>query len=111
MNNLQIIGARIKFLRTERGLTQRELEEELGVAPRYISNIEQGSRGPSLDMQVKLCQYFGISMADLMPVEIPAELTPKDKMIGDIVAVCRTLEINQIGVVKSTARAFCEKLI
>lgn len=106
MNSLQIVGERIKFYRTVRGLTQKELEKELGVAPRYISNIEQGNRGPSLDMQVKICQYFGISMAELIPMEILAELTPRDKMIGEIVSVCRTLGSNQIGVVKTMVCAF-----
>lgn len=107
MSNIQVIGERIKFYRKERGLTQKELERDLGVAPRYISNIEQGNRGPSIDMQVKICQYFGISMADLLPLEKPAELTPKDRMIGEIVAVCRALEINQIGIIKSMIYAFC----
>lgn len=107
MSNQQIIGEKIKFYRLGSGLTQRELEKELGVSPQYISNIEQGKRGPSLDMQVKLCQYFRISMADLMPIEAPTKISAKDKMIGEIVAVCRTLEIKQIGVVKSTACALC----
>jgi putative transcriptional regulator len=107
MSSLQIVGERIKYYRTERGLTQRELEIELGVKRQYISNIEQGNRGPSLDMQIKICKYFGIGMSDLMPMDMPAEITPKDKLIGEIVAVCRKLEINQIGVVKLTAYALC----
>jgi putative transcriptional regulator len=107
MSGLQIIGERVKFYRKERGLTQRELEDALGVKAQYISNIEQGNRGPSLDMQVRLCRYFRINMADLMPVELPAAITPKDVLIGEIVAVCRKLEITQVGVVKSTACALC----
>jgi transcriptional regulator with XRE-family HTH domain len=107
MSSQRIIGERIKFYRIERGLTQRQLEDELGVAPRYISSIECGSRGASLDMLAKICRHFRISMADLMPVDIPAVVSPKDKLIGEIVSVLRTLEINQIGVVKSTAYALC----
>jgi len=107
MSSQQVIGERIKFYRTERGLTQRELEDALGVAPRYISSIEQGNRGASLDMLVKMCLYFRISMADLLPIEIPSAITPKDKLIGEVVSVLRTLEINQISVVKSTACALC----
>ena len=101
MNNLQVLGERIRYYRTLRGLTQIELAGELGVAPRYIGNIEQGNRGPSLDMQVKICRFFGISMADILPIEEAPHLTSQDKMIGEIVRACRSLEPAQIGFVKT----------
>lgn len=106
MASKKIIGERIKFYRTKRGLTQRELEEILGVASRYVSSIEQGKRAPGLQMQIKICHYFGISMADLLPLDTPPELSAKDKIINDIVAVCRTLDEKQIGIVKTMVCAF-----
>lgn len=101
MNSQQIIGERVKFYRMSRGLTQKELEEALGLSDRYISSVEQGRRTPSTDLQMKICQFFGINMADLVPLDKPAELTPKDIMIGEIVHSCRALEVSQIGMVKT----------
>jgi len=40
------IGSRITQARRERGLTQRELAEELGVTPRSIQNYESGTIVP-----------------------------------------------------------------
>jgi transcriptional regulator with XRE-family HTH domain len=47
------IGKRIKKLRLEKGLSQRELASE-GVTYAYISRIEAGTRNPSLKALIKL---------------------------------------------------------
>jgi len=103
---LPILGERVRSYRKANNITQIELAEKLGVAPRYIGNVEQGNRKPSLDMLINICDYFGVGLSDLLPMEVEAELCPKDKLIYEITATCRTLEINQIGVVKSMVCAF-----
>ena len=41
-DNLQIlIGQNLKTIRTSLGLTQEEVAESLGLAPRYVSDIER----------------------------------------------------------------------
>ena len=56
------IGARIKNLRKERGLTQQTLADELGVTLNYISKIEPGMKVPSIDVLVVMAEYFGVSL-------------------------------------------------
>ena len=56
------IGARIKNLRKERGLTQQALADELGVTLNYISKIEPGMKVPSIDVLVVMAEYFGVSL-------------------------------------------------
>lgn len=38
----KLLGARIKELRTGRGLSQEELAEMVGVDPKHLSRIETG---------------------------------------------------------------------
>ena len=104
MSNIQILGERIRYYRTLKGLTQIELAKKLGVASRYIGNIERGLKRPSLNMQVEICRFFGISMADILPIEeTPAPaLTPEEIAIGEIVKACRSLEMTQLEFVKAT---------
>lgn len=54
------IGARIRRLRLERGLSQRDLSEP-GVSYAYVSRIEAGARQPSLKALRILAQKLGVS--------------------------------------------------
>ena len=54
------IGARIRRLRIERGLSQRDLSEP-GVSYAYVSRIEAGARQPSLKALRILAHKLGVS--------------------------------------------------
>ena len=54
------LGARLKRLRKERGLSQRELSAP-GVSYAYISRIEAGARQPSVKALRKLARKLGVS--------------------------------------------------
>jgi transcriptional regulator with XRE-family HTH domain len=55
------IGERLKRLRLERGLSQRDLSEP-GVSYAYISRIEAGARSPSVKALRKLSRQLGVSV-------------------------------------------------
>src|SRR5205809_1863449 len=56
----ETIGQRLKRLRLERGLSQRELSAP-GVSYAYISRIEAGARQPSVKALRKLAAKLGVS--------------------------------------------------
>jgi transcriptional regulator with XRE-family HTH domain len=58
------IGARVRRLRLERGLSQRELAEP-GVSYAYVSRIEAGERRPSLKALRILARKLGVSLEHL----------------------------------------------
>jgi transcriptional regulator with XRE-family HTH domain len=57
----ETIGARLKRLRVQRGLSQRDLSSP-GVSYAYISRIEAGARTPSVKALRKLAQKLGVSV-------------------------------------------------
>lgn len=57
----QQLGIRLKKLRQEKGLSQRELAEISGVALSKIRTCERGGRLRGLENTVKLAKFFGIS--------------------------------------------------
>src|SRR5919198_850574 len=70
----ETIGARLKRLRTERGLTQKEIAAP-GVSGAYISRIEEGERNPSLRALRLLAQKLGVTLEHLETGrDIPLEL-------------------------------------
>ena len=56
------IGEVLKKLRTSNGYTQEKMAEEIGVSPRYISDIEQDRAKPSYEILVKICNIYNASL-------------------------------------------------
>ena len=52
---------RIRELREERGLTQRELAEAIGIDRTAIAKYETGASGAKSEMLEKLATFFGVS--------------------------------------------------
>ena len=64
------LGSRLTKLRTERGLTQEELASFLDVSKVIICCYEKNLRTPSLQMLIKLCDYFEIQTDYLLGRDI-----------------------------------------
>ena len=54
-------GAKLKMLRTTKGLTQIELGKTLGLTKSMISAYEMGSRYPSYSILIKIAAYFDVT--------------------------------------------------
>ncbi|MBI1737166.1 MAG: helix-turn-helix domain-containing protein [Candidatus Rokubacteria bacterium] len=59
------LGERIKALRMERALQQRQLAEKAGLTPSMVSQIESGRLTPSLHTLGKIAAAFGVPIATL----------------------------------------------
>ena len=60
------LGTRILRLRTQRGITQAELAEALGVTDRAVSKWETGIGYPDFALLIPLADFFAISLDDLL---------------------------------------------
>lgn len=60
------IGKFIAALRKEKGLTQEQLEEKLGVTNKTISRWENGNYMPDVEMLSLLSKEFGVSINELV---------------------------------------------
>ena len=49
---------RLREVRLEKGLRQKDVAEAMGLTIRAICNYEAGAREPSLDILIKLCKFF-----------------------------------------------------
>lgn len=72
-------GERLRIIRTERGLSQRQIAEALGVSVNSISQYENGKRFPDEKTIVGLCEFFKVSadylfgLSDLQDIQIASE--------------------------------------
>lgn len=58
---MEIFTQRLKELRKERGLTQKQLAEVLETADDSIFSWEKGRSQPSIETLQKICNYFNVS--------------------------------------------------
>jgi len=60
---------KLKDARTEKGLSQQQVAEAIGVTRSAYSNYEQGIREPDLNTLKKICMFFNISSDYLLDIE------------------------------------------
>ena len=63
------IGTFFRALRKEKGITQEQLAEQLGVSNRTVSRWETGSNLPDFDLLILLAQYYGVTMEEIFQGE------------------------------------------
>lgn len=56
---------RVKALREQRGMTQKQLGEAVGVSRQAINAVETGKFDPSIWLAYDLARFFGTSIEDL----------------------------------------------
>ena len=56
------IAENLKYLRKLKSISQREIAKELNISHGAWGNYEAGTREPSIEMLIKICDYFDVSM-------------------------------------------------
>lgn len=59
----------VRELRTERGWTQAELAQKLGVSRNSVNAIETGRYEPSLTLAMRIARVFGMSVEKIFFLE------------------------------------------
>ena len=70
---MQKFGEKLRTLRTQRGLTTRELGNMLDVDQSYITRMENGKRHPNVVMAIKIADIFNKTVDQLVRDEIDLE--------------------------------------
>jgi len=76
MDIKEMIGSRIKELRSRKGFTQEQLSERMNINSKYLSNIERGKENPTLNILINLAESLDVELADIfnfVQLEHPAK--------------------------------------
>ncbi len=75
------IGSFIKEIRKEKGLTQEQLAEQLGVSQKSVSRWETGKTMPDYSLLPYICEALEINVAELLGAErIAGDSVPKKQV-------------------------------
>lgn len=87
-----MVAARIKLLRDQRGMTQTELAERLGITRSSVNAWEMGISVPSTQYIVELARLFKVSTDYLLGVASSATVNVSGLTEKDIQLVCALVE-------------------
>lgn len=85
-------GERIRQLRIQSRRTQEMLAKELGIDRSLLSHIEAGKRGCSVDLFVRLSDFFDVSL-DLLILGKDQHTRDKNMLRADIEELISRLEL------------------
>lgn len=63
---LRLLGEKVASVRRERGLTQEELAERIGVSRNHIADIELGARNTGVWSILLIARGLGVRPGDLL---------------------------------------------
>lgn len=101
----------IKRLRTEKGLTQQDVAEIINMHRSNYSKVEKGEREISIDALVKLANFFGLTLDELVSGETSPlqEITIKDKSTLEQVNLLQELNEEDKNIVFKMIEALLTK--
>lgn len=113
MADLSVFGQRIKQLRQELGLSQREFAERVDITASALSAYEKGLKNPSVNVAINIAAKFNISMDwlcglkkassrfhpdDIIPFDLPSALNSLLTLIAyDVLSLPQTEELQEYG--------------
>lgn len=65
----KFINDRIIQLRTQKGVSARDMSLSIGQNKNYINIIENGGNLPSMNGLILICEYFGITLKEFFDIE------------------------------------------
>ena len=85
--NNEKIGAKIQFFRLMQGVSQEALSDAVAVSRRYITDLERGAKGASLETFVAIVRKLRVSaddiLADYLTPERPSFYSISMDVFGD----------------------------
>ncbi|MCW8925098.1 MAG: helix-turn-helix domain-containing protein [Xanthomonadales bacterium] len=104
-------GDKLRQLRGEKGLTQPELAEAIGIEQSYLSKLENGKSLPSNDIFNRILDEFDLEIADLVG-DLSQGARNKLRQVPDVAAYFNQQRQQIIGNRKRwlLASAFCVSL-
>ena len=90
--NYQTIGKRIRLLRKQQHLSQPTLAEMVDKSPTYISLVENGQKGPSLEMLIDVANALKVTMDVLLAGYLEQNTAAVDAELSALLEDCSEYE-------------------
>lgn len=83
------VGARIRYFRLMKELSQEKLALEAGINPAFLGHIERGLKCPTIDTLSKISMALNVTLSELVKIE--EENSNDDLVLNKIMLSLKTL--------------------
>ena len=90
------LGKRVRYFRTQKGLTQEKFAELCGISPRYISELERGEANVTVNILEPLAVSLGIKLKELFDYEHESERNTLMSEITGLLEIANDEELKTI---------------
>lgn len=97
----EFFSKRIYILRTEKGVSARDMSLSLGMSENYINQIENSRALPSMQNFFYICEYLQISPKDFFDDE-----KTQPSIQNELLTLTKGLQNSQLENLKEIARGF-----
>ncbi len=89
--NEEFVAERIAKLRTQKGVSARDMSLSMGQADNYINNIENRKSLPSFSAFFYICQYLGVTPKEFFDMD-----AQNPGMLGELMDEAKHLNNNAL---------------
>jgi transcriptional regulator with XRE-family HTH domain len=116
-------GKKLRYMRLERGISQKEMAESLGVSSAYLSALEHGRRGkPTWALLQRIIGYFNVIWDEAEELQLSAALShprvvidtsgmnPKATLLANLLAEkIQNIDEKQLGMLIDQVKSILSK--
>lgn len=88
------LAEKVMLLRKQRGWSQEELAEHLGISRQSISKWESGVSIPDIERIIKMSDLFGVSTDYLLKEQIEFEENKKEDQTNENIKISKAMEVS-----------------
>ena len=98
---------RLKYYRTEKNISQRELSDRMKITQGTVSSWETGRTEPTIKQVAQMCEIFDCTMAALTGTR---ERRQGEMTIQDVITRISTMELDDLHEIEDVIRNRIEEL-
>ena len=96
---------RLSNLRTNKGISARDMSLSLGQNPNYINMIENGRAFPTMSNFFAICDFLNVTPSEFFNLEIP-----DPNKLDSVISYLKKMNIRQIEAVEHLLKEFMPKI-
>lgn len=101
MDICEVVGRRLRELRTLKGLSQEEMAELAGVNAKYYSEVERGKRNMTIRVMEKIVTNLGITLEEFFRFPPNLRLSPLgEEVVALVISVLKSKDEKSLGKLK-----------
>lgn len=105
---LKDVGRRLARIRKDRGWTQEQLAEKIGIAPVTLSRLETGARAMSLSSMSVIASMLEVGLGDVLDTKGPTPVQTLPPRENEMLRLFKDLPSDRQDLLLRVARVLAE---